>query len=283
MDLNYSVSINPYPSNRELSVLFCGYSQTSPDHKVGPLVNGQYLVHFVLSGKGVFYSMGKEYRIGPGSAFFIYPDELVRYDADPEDPWEYRWVGFRGQQADALLAELDITPVQPVLHGPCGRRPGALLKRIQKVLGQGGPACDLEAGGWFRLLLAELVQHRLTAKEQNPEPASEIKRQIQHAVRWLTLQYAQPVSIERMAQTLGYHRTHLSKMFKLHTGMSPMQFLLQVRMERAKLLLAEPLTVEQVASSVGFADPLYFSKQFKKWVGVSPTEYRQERTPGGST
>jgi AraC-like DNA-binding protein len=53
-----------------------------------------------------------------------------------------------------------------------------------------------------------------------------------------------------------------------------MSFLLKIRMERARLLLAEKLTIEQIASSVGFLDPLYFSKQFKKWYGSSPTEYR---------
>ncbi|UUZ80048.1 AraC family transcriptional regulator [Paenibacillus sp. P26] len=93
---------------------------------------------------------------------------------------------------------------------------------------------------------------------------------MEQAIRWLTLQYYQPISIEQMAQSLGYHRTHLSKMFKQHTGLSPMNFLLKIRMERAKLLLLEPLTIEQVASSVGFSDPLYFSKQFKKWYGRSP-------------
>ncbi|MNO02539.1 DNA-binding transcriptional regulator AraC [compost metagenome] len=53
-----------------------------------------------------------------------------------------------------------------------------------------------------------------------------------------------------------------------------MQFLLKIRMERARLLLSEPLTVEQVAASVGFPDALYFSKQFKKWYGQAPTDYR---------
>ncbi|WJH37586.1 helix-turn-helix transcriptional regulator [Paenibacillus sp. CC-CFT747] len=79
-----------------------------------------------------------------------------------------------------------------------------------------------------------------------------------------------------MAQTLGYHRTYLSKIFKQQTGLSPMNFLLKIRMERARLLLEKPLTIEQVASSVGFSDALYFSKQFKKWYGASPSDYRQE-------
>lgn len=278
MDINFSVSINPYPSKGEMTVLYSGYSQTSHDHRVGPLVHGHHLLHYVLSGKGVFYCMGKEYAVEKGGAFFIYPGELVSYHADPDDPWEYRWIGFKGNQVDELLSRLGISTHHPVARVPYKPRIAAYFHRIQRVLEQGSPACDLQAGGLARLILAELVFDRMEASaEQEPAPASEMKRQIEQAIRWLTLQYSQPISIEQMAQTLGYHRTHLSKMFKQHTGMSPMQFLLQIRMERAKLLLADPLTVEQVAASVGFTDALYFSKQFKKWFGHSPTEYRQER------
>jgi AraC-like DNA-binding protein len=280
MDINFSVSINPYPSKEDLSVLFSGYSQTSPDHKVGPLVHGHHLLHYVLSGKGTFYCMGKEYPVGPGGAFFIYPGELVRYDSDSDEPWEYRWIGFKGHYVDELLAKLGISPHHPVTHQRFNRRTHALMRRMQEVLQKGESTCGLQAGGLIRLILAELVKDKPLTAEKEPEPASEIIRQIEQAIRWLTLQYSQQISIEHMAQTLGYHRTHLSKMFKQHTGMSPMYFLLQIRMERAKLLLQEPLTVEQVAASVGFTDALYFSKQFKKWSGQSPTEYRQERAAG---
>lgn len=280
MDINSSVSINPNPVKGELSILFSGYSQTSRDHKVGPLVHGYHLLHYVLSGRGVFYCMGKEYKLESGSAFFIYPGELVSYNADPEEPWEYRWVGFKGNQVDEVLCKLNISPHSPVVRLSYNQRTNALFRKIERVLRQGDATCELQAGGWFRLILAELLKKQVTVQAREPEPSSEIRRQVEHAIRWLTLQYSQQISIEHMAQTLGYHRTHLSKVFKQHTGLSPMHFLLKIRMERAKLLLDEPLTVEQVAASVGFADALYFSKQFKKWYGQSPTEYRQNRALG---
>jgi AraC-like DNA-binding protein len=221
--------------------------------------------------------MGKEYQIERGGAFFIFPGELVSYQADPEEPWEYVWLGFKGAQMDQYLSQLGISSHRPVTQQTFQPRTAAYFRRIRRAFQQSNPICDLQAGGWTRLILAALLADQATIAEREPEPATEIKRQIEQAIRWLTLQYSQPVSIEQMAQTLGYHRTHLSKMFKQHTGMSPMHFLLQIRMERAKLLLAEPLTIEQIAASVGFADALYFSKQFKKWFGHSPTEYRQER------
>ena len=94
-------------------------------------------------------------------------------------------------------------------------------------------------------------------------------------MRWLELQYDRPISIEQLSKSLGYHRTHLSKLFKQTVGLSPMQYLMQLRLERAKTLLDSKWTVEQIASSVGFSDPLHFSKQFRRKYGLSPSAYRK--------
>lgn len=272
--VSHSVAINPYPGKGELVVLFSGHAQTAPLHKVGPQVLDYHLVHYVVSGQGMFNCMGREYRLERGSSFFIFPGELVSYVSDEHNPWSYRWIGFKGSQADELLGVLGITRHSPVIDTGHRRRVPVLYHQIEQTLRLAQANCDLGASGYMRLLLAEYGRDRLQPSHDRSEESAGIPRQVEQAIRWLTLQYSQPISIENMSQTLGYHRTHLSKMFKQYTGMSPMTFLLKIRMERAKLLLNEDLTVEQIASSVGFADPLYFSKQFKKWHGCSPTEYR---------
>jgi AraC-like DNA-binding protein len=273
LQTSYNVAINPYPGKGELVVLFGGHGQTEPNHRVGPQVLDYHLVHYIESGCGKFHSMGREYSLSKGDFFFIFPGELVSYDSDSEFPWSYRWIGFRGNKAAQLLNEAGITPQSPVITIAHKRVP-PIFGRIERVLSEAKANCDLSADGYMRLLIAEFAEDRIMRSKSNDEALSAIQRQVEQAIRWLTLQYSQQISIEQMAQTLGYHRTHLSKMFKQHTGMSPMSFLLKIRMERARLLLTENLTIEQIASSVGFLDPLYFSKQFKKWYGSAPTEYR---------
>ena len=79
-----------------------------------------------------------------------------------------------------------------------------------------------------------------------------------------------------MAQHLGYTRAYLSRIFKQHTSVSPATFLLKFRVDKARLLMRErsELTLEQIASSAGFHDPLYFSKQFRRFYEMSPSNYR---------
>lgn len=273
----FSGAVNPSPGKGELTILTSGYSQTKALHKLGPQVLDYFLVHTVLEGKGRFQCMGKLYELGPGSSFFIFPGELVMYESDAKQPWKYRWIGFKGVRADEFLAQIGISPFNPVVSTDGNRRVPALFHRILKTLQEGGSQCDMRAGGYMRMLLAEYSDNDQTADARQGN--SQAHQVVDKAIRWITLHYSRTISIEEMAHALGYHRTHLSRIFKEHTGLSPINYLLQVRMERAKGLLAQDWTIEQVAASVGFEDALYFSKTFRKRFGCSPTEYRMGKQP----
>ncbi len=270
----YNVAIHPFPGKGELVVLFAGHEQTAPSHQVGPQVRDYYLIHHVLSGKGTFQCMGSQYDIRAGQSFVIFPGELIRYESDKEDPWSYSWIAFKGTIADQLLSGLGISQYHPVVNPVNPRRTAALFRRLHTVLGKADASCDLESGGLMRMTLAGYVKEGQTPVTAGKTTHNPIEEQVERTIRWLTLQYAQPISIQEIAHSLGYHRTHLSKIFKQYTGVSPMHFLLKIRMDRAQLLLLEELTIEQVASSVGYPDSLYFSKQFKKWHGCTPSDYR---------
>jgi AraC-like DNA-binding protein len=278
--ITYRVSVNSYPIREEISVLFAGQAETEPSHDVPPQVYDYYLVHMVIAGKGMFRCLGKEYQLEAGDSFFIFPGELVSYTADSIDPWVYRWVGFRGTDVDRMLSQAGIGVHRSTVRATNRRRAETLYRQVERVLEESTPGSNYSAGGYFRLLLAEYARaagsglNRSRAAAYTSEP-------MDRAIRWLMVQYSQQISIEAMARQLGYHRTHLSKLFKQHTGQSPMNFLLKIRMERAQSLLLQPLTVEQVASSVGYSDALYFSKQFRKYYGMSPTQYRTGRFMNG--
>lgn len=106
---------------------------------------------------------------------------------------------------------------------------------------------------------------------------SQIEAAVQKSIDYLFERYAEPVSISLMAKAIGYNRAYLSKRFKQATGLSPVTFLLRLRLDIAqRLLLEQPeLTTTQIAASVGIHDPVYFSRQFRRQYGKSPTEYRK--------
>lgn len=87
----------------ELSFLFCGRQNCAPGDSVGPAVREHYLLHFCLSGRGVYQAQGRSYAIGPGEGFLILPDEVTSYQADQSEPWTHIWVGFHGSRAGEYL------------------------------------------------------------------------------------------------------------------------------------------------------------------------------------
>lgn len=273
------VGSNTQPGHGELSVLFSGEGKPRPNHQIGPAVHNYYLVHTVMSGKGIFEIDGKRYECTKGDTFVIFPDTLFTYRAHESDPWHYRWVAFRGHLVQSLLRSIGITPAHPIVACDDCRSLIQLYRKIQHTLERTSSPelADLEANGLLRILLkefGELNADKLSFNSLAIIP--DLERQIKQAVRYLSYQFAKQISIDDLSRSLGYHRTHLSKMFKQYTGLSPMQFLLKVRMERAKELLSGQvhLSIDQVASSVGYSDALYFSKQFRKTFGSSPTEFR---------
>ncbi len=89
--------------------------------------------------------------------------------------------------------------------------------------------------------------------------------------------YASDVSLEVLAGLACLSRTHLAHVFRRRLGTSPLRYLQRVRMESAKRLLGtSSMPVHEVASQVGFADPLYFSRAFRAATGLSPKEYRRQ-------
>lgn len=273
----YRVASNPSPAVPEdLAVLFAGESQTRPSHRVGPKISDYYLLHHVISGVGKFYLGDFEATLGVGDTFLIPPHQLASYESDERDPWRYRWVAFTGARADALIAEAGLGDGRFTVHTGANRQPGDRCRHIFEAFLARNRSATLEAAGHLHLLLAVLREHAEAGEGPSLRPASHREELAQQAISYLTAQYAEPVTIEGMAETLGYNRAYLSRLFKAHTGLSPATYLTKFRVEQSRRLLRErpELTVEQVASSVGFQDALYFSKQFKRWYGHSPTEYR---------
>lgn len=278
----YSVASNPAAVQNEsprLHVLFSGESQTKPGHRLGPKVYEFYLMHLILSGRGAFTLEGQRYELEAGRTFLIEPGQLITYESDYEEPWRYRWVAFKGDEASDLvaMAGFDASHQGQVIALEDTRRAGALYHRIYSILRSGRPAASLQVSAYLQLLMAEYSDR----SGYHSKPASGERQDEQlhsRIVHYLSSQYTHPVSIEAMAESLGYNRAYLSRIFKQKTGISPVTFLLKLRLDRAKLMLRErpDLTVEQVAASVGLQDALYFSKQFRKQHGLSPTAYRKE-------
>lgn len=244
---------------------------------MGPVSRNNYLIHHVVSGKGYYEVNETVYEVKEGDTFIIYPNVPVRYYADQENPWEYYWVGFVGADAKALLARTDFTPEHMVITTHRSQELKNLLLNIYNASG------DLfhehvKMVGYLYLFFSVLIESSKN-KDYNPDISLAYVRK---AVEFISQNYEKHIAVTDVASQLGVSRSHLYRIFMKHLSCSPKAYLESYRMKQSQMMLKNTtLSITEIASSIGYEDPLHFSKVFKKWVHCSPKEYRKHALLSG--
>ncbi|WP_183192897.1 AraC family transcriptional regulator [Brevibacillus nitrificans] len=156
-------------------------------------------------------------------------------------------------------------------------RPILLLDKIEKLqdVWQGGAATaaqTLYAKALFQLFVAELLEQMHDAEERG-----ESGDLVWQAKQFIHAHYSEPITLATIAQKLRYSAPYLSKQFKQHTGHSPIDYLIRVRLEKAKaFLLQTEAPLQEIAQGVGYSDLSYFIRAFKKHTGVTPGQFKEQ-------
>lgn len=240
----------------------------------GRILDGYYLV-FISKGKGIFESQRTApTQIREGTCFFLFPEIWHRYKPDLDSGWEEYWVGFKGQYPDSLIKTYFFHPETPFLQVGLNESLLILFQRLLETVQnalpgyyQIVPGITLEMLG----LIHNISQH--TRHSDNPT------RQLIHKAMFVLRESLdRSVNMEDLARELPMGYSKFRKKFKAVAGVSPHEYHLNLRIERAKELLhATTLNINEIAFQTGFDSVYYFSKLFKKKNGVSPRAFRAER------
>ncbi len=258
---------------RDLNMTYCGMSECKPGHTFGPAVRPNYIIHYVLSGKGVYQVGDQQYEIGKGQGFLIEPETLTFYKADEQNPWTYIWVGFSGEMASTYLSDIGLHSEQLVFQ--CDKI--AELKQVTlKMLKH----TSISMTDQYRLqsllyqffsILASGIH--IDAVSGNSEESIYVRE----AVNYIRNNYFRGINVTDVADHIAVNRSYLYKLFQESFQMSPKDFLTQFRISRAEQLLSwSELSIESVAWSCGSKDALVFTKVFKKALGMPPSVYRKK-------
>ena len=263
----------PESKFRDLYVCFCGYAQCEPLHSYGPGVRSNYLIHYIVDGKGIYRSGEQRYELEAGEGFLIEPNVLTYYQADKEEPWSYLWIGFSGKRAEEYLEDLGLGGGQRTFRSDQGRR---LKELVLEMMG----CSDGSVTSQYRqqsLLYAFFAVLAGNAVDRGKGEPSKENFYMERAVTYIRNRYSSDIKVADIAGYLCVNRSYLYKLFKNTLNMSPQEFLTEVRISRAKeLLKTTKLSIEHVALSCGYRDTLVFSKAFKRNTGCVPREYRKE-------
>ncbi|GGH21914.1 AraC family transcriptional regulator [Paenibacillus segetis] len=266
---------NPFRSLDEdppnLHLLFWGKEDCVPGHAVGPGVRDVYKIHFVHKGKGIVRVGSETQELVAGQGFLICPNVLYYYEADHVEPWTYSWIGFEGRDVPELLSRTSLTPTRPVF--PMDNKIMPILYDQLSGASSSKNALDLRLNSIFYEFLAVWIE--ATANNtSNKTMSREQDRYVHQTLEFLHTHYCEDISIANHADSMGIDRKHLSVVFKKALDIPPREYLLHYRMDKAcELLSTGNYTVGEVARSVGYQDPLLFSRMFKKVKGQPPSKF----------
>ena len=255
-----------------LVVVNCGCSKTEPLHSFGPALKPDYVVHFILSGKGVFLIDGKKYALEAGRGFLIPPGELAFYQADEQEPWTYIWVGFGGSKAQEYIQGIGLSVHAPIFRS---EEQDSLYACVKDMMEHNtyGAANELRRVGQLYVFLS-LIAGENSVKEEIEGENQYVKR----AIDYIQNNYHIPIKVADVAEYVCINRSYLYSLFQEALDMSPRQYLSRYRITKAaQLLLSTSLSIESIALSTGYNDPFVFTKAFKNVTGMSPTMYRKEK------
>lgn len=261
---------NRYDSN--IFIYQSGHEICLPKHHYGPAIRDHYLIHFVISGKGSYYHNSNIYDLQAGDLFLISPGEVTYYEADINDPWHYAWVGFHGLRSKHYLDMIGINQDNPIIKVKNTEYvKDCLLKIYESSKIQRGS--EVRMLGNLYLFLSQLIEE--TSPEIRTTPSSEY---IQQAIEYIEMNYTRPITVQEIANNLNINRSYFSDLFKKSTRLSPQQFLMQYRISKACELMQynSNLSIGDIARSVGYTDPLAFSKVFKKLKKSTPLQFKNQ-------
>ena len=261
-------------NNFDLNVDHYGAEICAKNYSFGPTVRDNYVLHFIVDGKGKFTIDGITAQLKTGDMFILPKGKVAFYQADGEHPWTYLWVGFSGSKAENILSKTQLLD-----HYFChSTLESKVLDQIVKLT----QFRDQKLDDVTELqLTAELYKLLAFLMKEFPSKAMSdssilIQNYIKQAKKIIHTQYGNPLKISDIAKKLNLNRSYLYKIFKEETGYSLKDYLIQIRMEKsADLLTSTTFHISEIANAVGFPDALAFSKAFKKHFGQSPSHYRK--------
>lgn len=259
----------------DMYLCYCGFEKCVPLHSFGPAIRPNYLLHYVLDGKGYYYVDDKKYTITKNQGFLINPNTVTFYQADKDDPWTYLWIGIDGLKVSHYLKAIGLDKENLIFNY---NDPDILKDYLMDML-KNHKSSDSNAfkiEGLLFLFFSKLSENVKSIPNNNNDMYSNLY--INKAIEFIQNNYHNQIKVSDIAKYTCLNRSYLTSIFQKYLQMSPQRFLMKFRITKASdLLYNTDLPIGNIAYSCGYSDPLAFSKAFKKIKGVSPKEYRNNK------
>ncbi|MCM1134310.1 MAG: AraC family transcriptional regulator [Clostridium sp.] len=269
-DLDIEIEAQDHP----LLVSGCGIYRLihRPDMTtIRPEGRKDYQLLYISSGRAFFYLKDGKKEISEGHMVLYRPGENQHYSYYAEDNPEVCWVHFSGSETDTLLDKIGFGSSQ-ILY--CGQSFNCfeLFRSIILELQLKRPCFEELLCLYLRQLFVGIQRTQLAFSTEKYLSRHELEA----TVHYFNESFSQNICIEEYAKNQHMSVCWFIRSFKRYMGVTPMQYITSIRMNKAKELLKNTnYSIQEISGLVGYENPLYFSRIFKKQIGCPPSGYRK--------
>lgn len=228
----------------------------------------EHILIYCINGSGTIQVNGQSYLIDPNSFMVIPAHQPHIYWASKKDPWSIYWIHFGGKKSQ-LFEKFFGYPV-PIKACPDSRIDDRvnLFNEILTALELGFSKKNIE---FANLSLHSILASFFYVDLYRASKGYLSKNPVDQAILFMQKNLTNNIKIEDIAQHVQLSESHLSKIFRNKTGSPPFDYFINLKMQEAiRLLTNKSLRIKEVAFALGYDDPFYFSRLFKKHIGKSP-------------
>ncbi|AGB74362.1 transcriptional regulator, AraC family (plasmid) [Rhizobium tropici CIAT 899] len=225
-----------------------------------------------LSGKGQLQVNEVSSSLHEGTIAWLDSSMLYSHRCEPRHShWSYLWVGFVGYGLDTLFDSLGVIG-NPIFDTANTRDPEALFEVILREVDTGSFLADNRCFA----LLAQLISFLVSERAESSELSASVQR-LQRVMELVRTDLTRPWTVGDLATAANLSQAQLFRRFRQKMGTTPLDWLRHERVNAAKpLLVVTDEQISRIASRCGYPDPFHFARDFKKLVGVTPSEFRRQ-------
>lgn len=228
----------------------------------------EYILIYCTDGEGVIEVENRSYRIGPEEVFCIPRNKRHKYYADRKNPWSIFWLHLKGEHTEYF--PLEACQSVGMTSKPANNRLMFLFELLFRVLER-----NYTLGNFIYISqVLSLILSEVYFREKVDETSTQ-NRHITTIIRYMYKHVAGHLTLDDIAEEFQLSKSYINIIFKTHTKQAPIEFFIGLKMQEAcKLLKSTGMFVKEVSAELGYDDPYYFSRIFKKVVGISPKTYK---------
>ncbi|RTE11244.1 helix-turn-helix transcriptional regulator [Paenibacillus whitsoniae] len=259
----------------KMSLLGAKHSVCPPTWERNDFIPGYHKLYYISDGFGQITVNGTAYAPQKGQLFFAPAGVIQSYTVTQASPYTMYWCHF--------TSNLDFHPLFRALRLPAiisVQHPSVVVGHFQQLI-QHSSHSTLTASLKIQSALQELIAYYIDHADRKSERDASMPSlsKLIETIQYIDANLNKELSIHDLSQYAYFHPNYFIRLFKSHLGVSPMKYIFDRRLEKAKeLLVCSAISIHEVAKMTGFQDPSHFSAAFKKHVGVSPSEFRQSKS-----